>query len=107
MTFVLSHPDPRIEFPNSASAIDPDIAFIIPLLAGEKKVGVLFLSPKVSRQVFSNDDIFLLQGLVLVTAVALRSAMLVHDVSLRDTFISIASHELRAPLTALRASAIF
>ena len=61
----------------------------------------MFLSPKVSRQNFSSDDIFLLQGLVSVTAVALRSAMLVHDVSLRDTFVSIASHELRTPLTAV------
>jgi signal transduction histidine kinase len=90
-----------IEFPNSASSADPDVAFLIPLIAQEKEVGVLCLSQKVSRQKFSPDDIFLLQGLSTVSAVVLQSAMLSRDVSLRDTFVSIASHELRTPLTSI------
>jgi nitrogen-specific signal transduction histidine kinase len=93
--------NPRVEFPNSASPISPDVAFFIPLKAGDKEVGFLCLSQKISRQEFSANDIYLLQGLAAVAAVSLRSAMLTHDVSLRDTFVSIASHELRTPLTSI------
>jgi signal transduction histidine kinase len=90
-----------IEFPNTATAEDPDVAFLIPLIAGEKESGLLVISHKTSRQDFSSDDIYLLQGVASVAAVTLRSALLAHDVSARDTFVSIASHELHAPLAAL------
>ena len=93
--------NPRIEFPNSALSVGSDLAFMIPLIAGDKEVGFLFLTQKTTRQDFSRDDIYLLQGLASVGAAALRSASLIHDVSLRDTFVSIASHELRTPLTSI------
>ncbi len=88
-----------IEFPNPASILGPDVAFLIPLAAGEKEVGTLWLSHKRTRQGFSSDDMYLLQGLASAGAAALRSAMLIRDVSIRDTFVSVASHELRTPLT--------
>jgi len=90
-----------IEFPNSASAVCSDLAFLIPLKAGEEEVGILCLSQKISRQDFSSDDVYLLQGLASVAATSLHSAMLIRDVSMRDTFISVASHELRTPLTSI------
>jgi signal transduction histidine kinase len=90
-----------IEFPNSASTVCSDLAFLIPLIAGEKKVGILCLSQKVSRQDFSSNDIYLLQGIASVAAIALHSAMLIRDVSIRDTFVAVASHELRTPLTSI------
>ena len=98
---LLSQRSDRIEFPNSAAGIGSNVEFLIPLVAGEKEVGILYLSPKVSRQNYSSDDIYLLQGLASVGAIALRGALLVRDVSLRDTFVSIASHELRTPLTSI------
>ena len=98
---LLSQRSDRIEFPNSAAGIGSNVEFLIPLVAGEKEVGILCLSPKVSRQNYSSDDIYLLQGLASVGAIALRGALLVRDVSLRDTFVSIASHELRTPLTSI------
>jgi signal transduction histidine kinase len=98
---LISQRSRTIEFPNSATSIDPDVAFLIPLIAGEKEVGILCLSQKNSRQDFSSDDLFLLQGVASVGAIALRNAMLIRDVSMRDTFVSIASHELRTPLTAI------
>ncbi len=98
---LISQRSSRTEFPNSASTVDSDVAFLIPLVAGEKEVGILCLSKKASRQDFSSDDIYLLQGLASVAAVALRSAMLIRDVSVRDTFVSVASHELRTPLTSI------
>jgi len=90
-----------IEFPNSASTIDSDVAFLLPLVTGDKEVGILCLSQKVTRQDFSSGDMYLLQGLASVSTIALHSAMLIHDVSLRDTFVSVASHELRTPLTSI------
>ena len=101
LSALISKRSRMLEFPNPASSVDLDLAFLIPLVAGKKEVGILCLSQKVSRQDFSSDDIYLLQGLASVAAVALRSALLVRDVSIRDTFVSIASHELRTPLTSI------
>jgi signal transduction histidine kinase len=89
------------EFPNSATSVSPDLAFIIPLVAGEREVGLLCLSQKVSRQDFSSNDLYLLQGISSVAAIGLRSASLMRDVSMRDSFVSIASHELNTPLTSV------
>jgi signal transduction histidine kinase len=98
---LISQRSKLIEFPHSTSSVNPEVAYLMPLLGGGKEIGILFLSHKVSRQDFSSDDIFLLQGLVSVVSTALHSALLVRDVSLRNTFISIASHELRTPLTSI------
>jgi len=98
---LISQSSRGIEFPNSASAVCSDLAFLIPLKAGEEEVGIFCLSQKISRQDFSSDDVYLLQGLASVAATSLRSAMLARDVSMRDTFISVASHELRTPLTSV------
>ena len=93
--------NPEYEFPNYLTDAKSDVAFLIPLKAGEKEVGILFLSAKNSRQDFSSGDIFLLQGVTSVAAMALHSTLLIRDVNLRDTFVSIASHELRTPLTSI------
>jgi signal transduction histidine kinase len=98
---LVSHRNHGIEFPSSAPVNDLNLRYIIPLVAADKEVGVLCLSEKTSRQQFSTDDMYLLQGLASVAAVSLRSAMLIRDVSIRDTFVSIASHELRTPLTSI------
>jgi signal transduction histidine kinase len=98
---LISQQNSMIEFPNLATAIDSDIAFITRLMTGEQEIGVLCLSHKISGQRFSSDDLYLIQGISSVSSIALHSAMLIRDVSLRDTFVSIASHELRTPLTAI------
>ncbi|MBI4267695.1 MAG: GAF domain-containing protein, partial [Chloroflexi bacterium] len=90
-----------IEFPNPATNAFSDLAFLVPLTAGGKEVGFLCVSRKASRQAFSSDDRFLLQGLAAIAAMALYGAMLLRDVSVRDTFVSVASHELRTPLTVI------
>jgi signal transduction histidine kinase len=101
LLILITQPSYRIEFPTSASSIDPELAFIIPLIAAEKEVGIMCLSPKASNQNFSSSDLYLLQGLVSVAAIALHSAILTRDVSIRDTFVSIASHELRTPMSSI------
>jgi len=97
----ISQRSSNIEFPNSAPNVGLDLAFLIPLIAGEKEVGILGLTQKNSRQQFSSNDLFLLQGVASVAAMSIRSAMLIRDVNMRDTFVSIASHELRTPLTSI------
>jgi signal transduction histidine kinase len=98
---LISRKDNSLQFPKTASAANPAVSYLISLMAGEKEVGVLCLGRKASRQDFLSSDIYLLQDLASATASALRSAMLTRDVSSRDTFISITSHELRIPLTAI------
>jgi len=98
---LISQHNPAIEFPNTASTVNSDLAYLIPLVAVNEEIGFLCVSQKVSRQDFSSDDIFLLQGIAFATAIELHSAMLTRDVSIRDTFVSVASHELRTPLTSI------
>jgi signal transduction histidine kinase len=98
---IISQKNDVIYFPNTVSKIYPDLAFVIPLYAGERQIGILCLAQKNTRQDFSADDMYLLQELASVTAMALYSATLIRDVSMRDTFVSIASHELRTPLTSI------
>jgi signal transduction histidine kinase len=98
---LMAQREPAAEFPQPAYNFDPGLAFIIPLKTMEKEVGILCLTPKITRQDFSSNDIYLLQGIASVAATALHRAMLVRDVSLRDVFVSVASHELRTPLTAV------
>jgi signal transduction histidine kinase len=101
MLYLLSHRKDQVEFPNPASSVDPDLSFLIPLATGKIENGFLLISPKASRQEFSANDIYLLQGVASVASVSLHSNMLAHDVSARDTFVSIASHELHTPLAGL------
>jgi len=72
------------EFPNLADTPNPDIAFVIPLVAADKEVGVLFISGKTSRQEFNGSDFYLIQGLASVAAVSLRGILIAErDISER------------------------
>ena len=73
-------------FPNLASKIDADVSFLIPIVAGDKKIGILCLSQKMSRQGFSSGDIYLLQGVASVAAIALHRTMLIQDVRFTGYF---------------------
>jgi signal transduction histidine kinase len=96
---LISQHNHAIEFPNTASTVNSDLAYLIPLVVVKEDIGFLCVSQKASRQGFSSDDIFLLQEIAFAAALKLHSAILVHDVSIRNTFVSVASHELRTPLT--------
>lgn len=98
---LISQRNNDIEFPNPAPGIGLDLGFLIPLISGGREIGILCLTEKKSKQQFSSNDLFLLQGMASVATMSLRSAMLIRDVNMRDTFVSIASHELRTPLTSI------
>ncbi|KTB48555.1 PAS domain S-box [Dehalogenimonas alkenigignens] len=65
---------PSTEYPNVVGS--KDVAYMIPLTAAGKTVGVLFLSDKASRQEFSNSDHFLIRSLTSVAAVSLRGLLI-------------------------------
>jgi signal transduction histidine kinase len=96
-----SQADQTVLFPNKASSLDPDLAYLVPLTFEEKEIGILCLSRKASMQEYSSNDVFLIQGIASIATIALHSSLLIQDVSVKNTFISIASHELRTPLTAI------
>jgi signal transduction histidine kinase len=96
---IISQADGTTKFPDSASGLDPELAFIVPLKAAEKEIGLLCLSQKISRQKYTSDDIYLIQGIMAVSAIALRSAMLLRDAGSSNTFIDVVSDKIRKPVS--------
>ena len=76
---LLSNHNTRIIFPNSAILVNPNVEFLIPLVADGKEIGYICLSPKATKQRYSSDDLFLIQGLAPVVAISLRSWLLIAD----------------------------
>jgi len=99
----------------------------VPIYAKGEWIGLLALGPKVSGDLYFDDDLVLLSTLADQTAVALENARLFDDLKVRNAenehlnqelatanselarldqaksdFINVASHELRTPLTQVR-----
>jgi PAS domain S-box-containing protein/excisionase family DNA binding protein len=79
-----------------------------PIIIGEMRLGVVkAFSPTVRR--FSPDDSALLSALAAAAAVALNNARHYREaqnaIQMRDEFLSAASHDLKTPLTVLKATA--
>ncbi|MFA5629010.1 MAG: ATP-binding protein [Dehalococcoidales bacterium] len=69
----------HIMFPDSAVMVNPEIAFLVPLVADKEEIGYICLSPKTTEQRYTSDDLFLIQALAPVAAVSLRSWLLTAD----------------------------
>jgi PAS domain S-box-containing protein len=78
----------------------------VPLMARGRVLGAVMLSHAESGRRYSEEDVRLAEELVRRAALIVDNARLFREaqdaIRLRDEFLSIASHELKTPLTSLR-----
>jgi len=89
----------------------------LPLISGEKLVGIYLLGPKLSGNAYQRQELDLLRTLANQAAIAITNARMYEEIrafsqelevkvqdrtqELRD-FVSVVYHELRTPITAIR-----
>ena len=80
-------------------------AMIVPLLASGRALGAITLVAAESGRYYGEDDLALAEELAHRAALAVENARLYREaqaaIRVRDQFLSIASHELKTPLTVL------
>ncbi|XXX50818.1 AAA family ATPase (plasmid) [Sorangium sp. So ce119] len=79
---------------------------VLPIRRNEARLGVVYLENKLATRAFTRDRVHVLELLSDQIAIALENARLYREaqraIRVRDDFLSVASHELRTPVTSLR-----
>ncbi len=87
----------KSEFPDLASDVDPDIAYLVPLQGKEKQdIGMLCFSPKESGNNYSISDLYLLQDAAKVAADSMQKAAQTEVVGFPSTDLELTLKKLKA-----------
>ena len=78
-----------------------EIAVLIPIIVRDKVIGIFIIGPKMSGDSFTDADLKTLEIISGQTASAIEQARLYEDDQTKSEFVSIASHELLTPTTAI------
>ncbi len=86
--------------------LKPHSAIIVPLVARGQTIGVMSLARVSTARSYDEIDLALVEELARRAALAIDNARLYQEaqaaVSVRDQFFSVASHELRTPITTIK-----
>lgn len=78
-----------------------EAAIIIPIIVRDKVIGILFIGPKLSGDSFTDGDLKMLEIVSSQTAQAIEQSRLYEEDQAKSEFVSIASHELLTPTSAI------
>ena len=77
------------------------VAVVVPIMVKQKLIGLLYLGEKLSNANFFEDDLNFITIVGSQTGSAIEKARFYEEDQLKSEFVSIASHELLTPTTAI------